>query len=119
MDGGQRDHNQYRALPLLPGTTMPTADKLPGARVYQPPRSVMQAAPGRREWVLEFEPAKPLVIDPLMGWSGGADPLSQIRLRFPDLQSAITYAEWHGLQYEVMHGRETLLPRKWKAANAV
>ena len=100
MDAIHRKHNQSRALPLLPGTSTPATGVLPRARIYQPARSVTQSAPGRREWVLEFEPTR-LSLDPLMGWSGGGHPVSQVRLGFSDLQSAIAYAERHGWRYDV------------------
>jgi hypothetical protein len=36
-----------------------------------------------------------------MGWTGGGDPVSQVRLHFHDLLSAIEYAEQHGWRYDV------------------
>jgi ETC complex I subunit-like protein len=67
-----------------------------------PAPSVMSA--GRRgatEWVLEFEPRARPFVEPLMGWVGGADPLSQVRLRFPSREAAIAYARRQGLAFEV------------------
>jgi NADH dehydrogenase len=59
---------------------------------------------GRRRkptWVLEFEPTSPRWIDPLMGWTASEDPFAQIRLTFPNLASAVDYAERHGHDYQV------------------
>jgi hypothetical protein len=36
-----------------------------------------------------------------MGWTGDDDPFAQIRLNFPDLQSAVAFAERHGWPYRV------------------
>jgi hypothetical protein len=36
-----------------------------------------------------------------MGWIGGADPLSHVRLRFPNREAAIAYARRQGLAFEV------------------
>jgi ETC complex I subunit conserved region len=36
-----------------------------------------------------------------MGWTASGDPFAHIRLRFPDRQSAIEFAERHGWQYEL------------------
>jgi hypothetical protein len=51
--------------------------------------------------VLEFEPSSPPEIEPLMGWIGSRDPFAHIRLRFPDRQSAIQFAERQGWPYVV------------------
>ena len=37
---------------------------------------------GTHEWVLEFEPASPRVIEPLMGWTSSSDTRRQLRLTF-------------------------------------
>jgi hypothetical protein len=94
-----RESDRRRAAPILPGTSIPAAGSLPSVRIYQPSRSVTQSGPGRKRWILEFEPrARPLV-EPNIGWLGGGDPLAQIRLEFPDAQSAIAFAERHGWRY--------------------
>ncbi len=54
-----------------------------------------------RQWVLEFAPRSAQFIEPLMGWTGGADPLRQVQLRFPSREATIAYAQRHGLPYEV------------------
>lgn len=94
-----RGHNQGRAAPLWPGTNMPAGSAAPRVHIHQPAPSPLQS--GWRGWVLEFEPRKPSAAEPLMGRIGRVDPLSQISLRFPDLHSAIQFAERQGWQYEV------------------
>lgn len=65
-------------------------------------RSATQSAPVRRRgWRLRFDRRAPHGVDPLTGWTTGADPLAHLILRFPDLASAIHYAERHDLPYEV------------------
>lgn len=65
-------------------------------------RSVTQSAPfNRRGWRLRFEQRFPNGVDPLTGWTMGFDPLAHLTLRFPDLASAIRYAERHDLPFEV------------------
>ena len=65
-------------------------------------RSVTQSAPARRRcWRLRFDRRLTHGVDPLTGWTTGADPLAHLSLRFPDLASAIRYAERHDLPYEV------------------
>jgi hypothetical protein len=57
---------------------------------------------------MEFEPTRE-TLDPLIGWAGGSDPVSQVRLHFHDLQSALAYAEQHGWHYDVEE-----LPVPWR-----
>jgi hypothetical protein len=75
----------------------------PPCRIYQPSPSVMQSG-GRtkRAWVLAFEPKSPRWVEPLMGWTASDDPFAQVRLTFPDLASAVDYAERQGLDYQVI-----------------
>ena len=86
-----RRHNQGWAPALLPGSNT-EAGSLPPARIHRPGRSVTSSAPVQTGWVLEFERSSAPYIEPLMGWTGGDDPFAQIRLNFPDLQSAIALA---------------------------
>jgi hypothetical protein len=74
---------------------------LPRAYIYQPAPSPTQSGRGRREWVLEFEPSSPPEIEPLMGWISSRDPFAHIRMRFPNRQSAIEFAERQGWPYVV------------------
>lgn len=64
---------------------------------------------GRDRWVLEFAPRDRPFRDPLTGWIGGRDPLQQIRLRFPDRESALAYARRQGLPVTV---HEPVRPRR-------
>ena len=103
IDLPPRRDNQNRSIPRLPGTSLPAPGQLPLAYIYQPAPSPTQSAPGRREWVLEFEPSSPPEIEPLMGWVSSRDPFAHIRLRFPDQQSAIEFAEKQGWPYVVQN----------------
>jgi hypothetical protein len=96
-----RSDNQRRNEPRLPGTSIPAPGAVPLAYIYQPAPSPTQSGRARSEWVLEFELASPPEIEPLMGWIGSRDPFAHIRLRFPDRQSAIEFAERQGWPYVV------------------
>ncbi|WP_348626236.1 NADH dehydrogenase ubiquinone Fe-S protein 4 [Rhizobium sp. CF080] len=50
-----------------------------------------------RDWRLVFERRSQQFIEPLMGYTGGTDTLTQVELEFPTLRSAIRYAERQGL----------------------
>jgi len=72
------------------------------AIIYRPCRSAMTSGAARsRHWMLRFEPRRPLFTEALMGWTGSEDPLAQVELNFPDLKSAVAYAEREGLAYRV------------------
>lgn len=71
------------------------------ARIYQPGRSVATSARSRPGWRLVFERRTAPFIEPLMGYTGSRDTLTQVELSFPTLESAIRYAERQGLSYVV------------------
>jgi ETC complex I subunit conserved region len=72
------------------------------ARIFKPPKNAMQSGRANtKQWVLEYEPASPTRPDPLMGWAGNEDMLSQVQLEFETKEQAIAYAEKHGIEYQV------------------
>jgi len=72
------------------------------ARIYQPARNAMQSGKARtKAWLLEYEPSSPRRVDPLMGWTGSADMLSQVQLEFDSKDEAVAYAEKHGIAYDL------------------
>ena len=72
------------------------------ARIFQPPKTAMQSGRARtHEWALEFIPSHGRHADPLMGWSGGGDTQTQVKLSFDTRDEAIAYAERAGIRYDV------------------
>jgi len=70
------------------------------AVIYKPARSAMTSGKARtRDWKLRFEPRSRPLIEPLMGWTGCDDTLSQIELTFPSAAAAVAYARRQGLRY--------------------
>jgi NADH dehydrogenase len=77
------------------------------ARIYQPARTATQSGTARtRSWVLEFEPAAPREVDPLMGWTSSSDTQSQVRLRFETKEAALAYAREHGIEADVIEPKK-------------
>lgn len=69
-------------------------------RIYQPPKNAMQSGRATtRRWVVEFEPAAPRQVEPLMGWTSSADTRQQLRLYFDSKEEAVAYCEREGLMY--------------------
>ena len=76
------------------------------ARIFKPSKTVMQS--GRKgnssrgcDWVLEHMRQTAVKPDQLMGWQSSSDTLRQIRIYFPDLKTAVEYAEAHGIDYVI------------------
>ncbi|WP_114389667.1 NADH dehydrogenase ubiquinone Fe-S protein 4 [Notoacmeibacter marinus] len=126
MEGRGRQ-NHLEGWPEVGGVVL--YGHTPTARIFKPCRSVMQAGRANtRHWVLEFTPRSAPFIEPLMGWTGSRDTLRQVRLTFPTKESAVAFAERHGLPYSVHAPPEERLqlqsyadnfrPRPWRNDHA-
>lgn len=74
------------------------------AIIYRPARSAMTSGKANsRRWKLRFEQRAAPFIEPLMGWTGGTDTLSQVELDFPSAEAAIAYAKQQDINF-VVHG---------------
>jgi hypothetical protein len=72
------------------------------AVIYKTAPSPMTSGRARaHRWTLRFERCSAPYIEPLMGWTGDDDTLSQVELSFPSAEAAIAYARRQGLQYTV------------------
>jgi ETC complex I subunit conserved region len=77
------------------------------ARIYKPARTAMQSGTAKtKDWLLEYEPEAPRVVEPLMGWTSSTDMKSQIKLRFATKEEAVAYCEREGVPYQVMEPKE-------------
>jgi hypothetical protein len=88
------------------------------ARIFKPARTAMQSGEARtKEWVLEFAPASPREIDPLMGWTGSRDMKGEVALAFDTKEEAVAYAEREGILYQVFEPQPRRQIRKSYADN--
>jgi hypothetical protein len=72
------------------------------AVIYKATPSPMTSGRERAQrWTLRFERRSAPYIEPLMGWTGDDDTLSQVELSFPSAEAAIAYARRQGLRYTV------------------
>jgi hypothetical protein len=77
------------------------------ARIYKPAKSAMQSGTARtKEWVLDYEPEEPRVVEPLMGWTSSGDMKQQLRLFFDTKEEAVAYCERHAIPYQVFEEKE-------------
>src|SRR5579875_125654 len=108
--------NDNQRAPLAMGRSWFPADAV--ARIYKPSRSLMTSGKARTKgWRLTFERRTAPFVEPLMGWTGGDDTLTQIELSFPTRESAIRYAERQGLRYTVP-STDGVADRKRRSARA-
>jgi len=78
------------------------------ARIYKPARTAMQSGTAKtKDWVLDYEPETPRVVEPLMGWTSSTDMNSQVRLHFASKEEAVAYCERHGIAYRLQEPKET------------
>ena len=73
------------------------------ARIFQPPKTAMQSGWAKTHAVGRWSScrARAKRPDALMGWAGGGDTQTQVRLTFETREEAIAYADRAGLTYEV------------------
>lgn len=78
------------------------------ARIYQPPKNAMQSGKAlTKVWRLEFEPARALRPEALMGWISSADTNGQVRMDFDTKDAAIAFARENGIPHQVIEAPET------------
>ncbi|HEX4097801.1 MAG TPA: ETC complex I subunit, partial [Caulobacteraceae bacterium] len=70
-----------------------------------------------RDWVLEFEPATARIPEPLMGWTSSTDMNGQVRLAFESKDEAVSYAQTHGIAFQLSQPQEPELVIKAYADN--
>jgi len=72
------------------------------ARIYQPGKNAMQSGRGNtKQWVLEYDQTERRQTDPLVGWVGSADTLTQLSLKFDTKDAAVAFAESKGIVFTV------------------
>jgi hypothetical protein len=87
------------------------------ARIFKPAKNAMQQGMAPRDWVLEYEPEKPLLIEPLMGWTSSEETTRQVRLSFGTKEEAIAFATRHGIPFRLEEPQKTALRPKSYAEN--
>ena len=78
---------------------------------------MQQGRAGTREWVLDYEPASPRQIEPLMGWTSSAETRQQVRMTFATKEEAIAYATRQGIAFRLEEPSETEVRPKSYAEN--
>ncbi len=77
------------------------------ARIYKPARTATQSGYAKaNRWVLDFDPERPRVVEPLMGWTSSTDMKQQLRLFFATREEAVAYAERNAIPHKVFEPKE-------------
>ncbi len=77
------------------------------ARIYKPAKTAMQSGTAKtKNWMLDYEPAEPRAVEPLMGWTSSGDMRQQLRLCFHTKEEAIAYCEREGIPFQVFESHE-------------
>jgi hypothetical protein len=83
------------------------------ARIYKPAKTAMQSGQAKtKDWLLDYEPATARETEPLMGWTGSNDMLSQVKLCFETKEEAVAYAEQNGIPYRVFEPHPRAMSKK-------
>lgn len=85
--------------------------------IYQASKTAMQSGLAKtKKWILEFVNHIKKENDPLMGWNGGSETTSQVKMTFSTKEAAIAYAVQHDYSYE-LHPlkRRALTPKSYSA----
>jgi hypothetical protein len=87
------------------------------AKIYIPNKNPMQSGIGKsNKWILEFETKDP-IRNPLMGWEGSTDTLTEIRLEFSSKELAINYAKKKKIDFELIEPKKRKTVKKSYADN--
>lgn len=71
--------------------------------IYQRARHAMQSGIAKTKgWFLEYKPISKKENDPLMGWVGQGDTLSQLKIEFKTVEEAIAFAQAKNLSYSIL-----------------
>jgi hypothetical protein len=101
VESAREDLTERVSAPKTPLTASMFPDDAV-AVIYWPTRSAMTSGKANtRHWKLRFDRRTPPFIEPLMGWTGGDDPLTQVELTFPTREAGVAYAERQDLTFIV------------------
>jgi hypothetical protein len=77
------------------------------AKIYRPAKTAMQSGQAKTQnWVLEFDPETPRVIDPVTAFTGSGDMKQQIKLTFESQELAEAYAKRNSIEYRVIEPKD-------------
>lgn len=83
------------------------------ARIYSPAKTAMQSGRSKQgRWHIDFIEDKKNYQEPIMGWAGARQTLSQLKLTFQSADEAASYLQQKGIPYTIDEQKETHLRGK-------
>lgn len=83
------------------------------ARIYSPAKTAMQSGRGKQgRWHIDFQEDSKAYQEPVMGWVGSRQTLSQLQLSFQTLEAAVAYLKQKQIPYVVEEKKEPPLKGK-------
>lgn len=89
------------------------------ARIYRPTKTAPQSGPGDGKWIMEFVVPKGRFIEKKLHRTASDDTLNEVRLEFPDQESAVRFAQSKNYDFEVLPFQTRKLVKKSYASNFV
>merc|ERR1712167_528039 len=84
-----------------PVSSIPEAQLARKVFIFSPTKTAMQSGAEKvGNWKIEFENPERWR-NPLMQWASCADPMSNLKMKFPSKETAVAYAEKMGFDYEL------------------
>lgn len=87
-------------------------------RIYKPTKSPVQSGTGSSFWMLEFvENPDNKFRESLMGRTSSTDMNGEIKMKFPNLEQAVSFAKKEKYDFEIIIPKEKKLIKKSYASN--
>ena len=89
------------------------------AKIYKPTKTAMQSGHrNSKNWLLEFDTLDNGV-NPLMGWETSKDTMSEVKLEFPSMDSAVKFAEKNNIEYSIIEPQKRKIVKKSYSDNFI
>ena len=86
-------------------------------KIYQPSATITQSVNKENFWLLKAEGVEHKSINNLTGWTSSDNTLAQLKLKFKELEQAISYVKSKGWDYFVVEAGKPKLTKKSYADN--
>jgi hypothetical protein len=87
-------------------------------KIYQPAKTTTQSGKKNQSWVVTpIDNQNHLSISDLTGWTSSNNTLTQLKLKFSNMEDAVQYAQTQGWDYQVIQPQSAKIIKKSYAEN--